>query len=383
MHNMKSVWLLTAAIGIIGSNSLVLSPIAGDVAESFVQQSAIDVMTASAIYGAGTAISALLFAPYADRIGLRRVLLLALLTLSISLCISASAPWLIVLVASQGLAGLSAGLGLPAIYGIAADIAPEGRESETLGKVLTGWTLSLVAGVALSATLADFVHWRAVFILLGGLGLLLVVLLFKADMPIRAKPVQITSPLTALRIKGVLPILFGVVCYMSAFYGLYAYLGVHLTKTLLLTTTVAGIASLCYGIGFGLVAPLDRFIDRYGATRAAPAIFSVLLAAYVGLGLVSEFWILVFIACVFWGAANHLGLNILVGQLTALSPNQRGTILGLYSAVTYASMFIGTALFKPVFQATGFSSIAFLSAACIVPALLYACWRSRRDLSNS
>ena len=373
---MNPVWLLMAAIGIVGSNSLVLSPIAGDVASSFEGRSAADVMTASAVYGAGTAISALILAPQADRIGLRRALLLALIGLAFALVLSAITPTLTVLIMSQGLAGLAAGLALPAIYGLAADVAPAGRESETLGKVLTGWTLSLVAGVALSAIVADFLHWRAVFASLGGAGILLALLLHRIDIAGRDTSGSVTSPLVALRIKGLPPILFGVACYMAAFYGLYAYLGAHLTETLALSTTAAGIAAMSYGAGFGAVAPLDRLIDRHGAAKAAPFVFGALLAVYIGLAVVSQVGILVFAACLVWGAANHLSLNILVGQLTALSPKERGTILGLYSAVAYASMFIGTVVFKPVFEGGGFSIAAILSAACIAPALVNAIRRN-------
>ena len=165
---------------------------------------------------------------------------------------------------------------------------------------------------------------------------------------------------------------------MAAFYGSYAYLGSHVTEALALPTALAGVAALSYGVGFGAVAPLDRLIDRHGAVRAAPFVLGALLAIYVGLAAVSQFWVLVFVACLFWGAANHLGLNLLVGQLTALSPNERGTILGLYSAVTYAAMFTGTAAFKPVFEQRGFSAAALLSAACIAPALLHSIRRHRK-----
>ncbi len=369
---MNPVWLLMAAIGVVGSNSLVLSPIAVNVAASFPGRSAADVMTASAAYGAGTAISALLLAPQLDRMGLRPALLMALAGLSFSLGLSAMSSVLPVLTAAQTVAGLAAGMALPAIYGLAADIAPSGRESETLGKVLTGWTLSLVAGVALSSMLADFVHWRAVFASLGSAGLLLILLLFRTKIGARRQTGTATSPLAALKITGLPPILFGVACYMAAFYGLYAFLGAHLTEGLGLSTTAAGMAALSYGVGFGAVAPLDRLIDRHGAAMVAPVVFGGLLITYVGLALVAQIWIFVFAMCLAWGAVNHLGLNILVGQLTALSPTKRGAILGLYSAVTYAAMFIGTAVFKPVFETYGFSATAILSAGCITPALINA-----------
>ena len=96
------------------------------------------------------------------------------------------------------------------------------------------------------------------------------------------------------------------------------------------------------------------------------------MAAVAGQGMV------IFIACMLWGAVNHVGLNILVGQLTALSPSQRGAILGIYSATTYVAMLVRTAAFRPVFEAQGFAAIALLSAACIGPALVGAVWASRK-----
>lgn len=374
---MKPVWVLMCAIGVVGANSLVLSPIAADVAGAFDGRGAADVMVASAVYGAGTALSALFLAPRADRIGLKRALLWALTVLAVSLVVSAAAPTLAVLVAAQGITGIGAGLALPAIYGLAADVSPKGKEAETLGKVLTGWTLSLVAGVSLSAVLADFVHWRAVFAIMAGASVLLWVSVSRLDVQRREVEELSTSPLRALRVPGVKPVLVLVTAFMGAFYGLYAFLGTHMTTTLGFGTAVAGVASLAYGIGFGAVAPLDRLIDRFGAVRAAPVVFGALMLVYLLMAGVSQSGVAVLGVCLIWGAVNHLGLNIMVGQLSALSVSQRGAILGLYSATTYAAMFVGTAAFKQVYGAYGFQVIAVLSAVCILPAVIGAVLRAR------
>ena len=369
------ILLLLSSIGVVGANSLVLSPIAADVARSFAGTSATDVMLAAAAYGAGTALSALVLAPKADQIGLGRSLFWALIALAISLCISAVAPLVWVLIAAQGVAGLAAGVALPAIYGLSAEIAEKGHESQTLGKVLTGWTLSLVVGVTFSSMLSDLVSWRAVFFLLSLVAALLAGLLTRSG---RAKPVLIKkdevspSPLKALRIKGLPPRLLMVSAYMVAFYGAYAFLGTHLTEQLGVSTTIAGLAALSYGTGFSAVTPLDRFIDQYGEVKAAPFIFLTLTVAYCGLAVVCENAASMIALCALWGAANHLGLNLVVGALTALQPTQRATILGLYSAVTYVSMFAGTIAYKPLFEAQGFMWCALLSALCILPATLYA-----------
>jgi len=374
---MKPVWILMCAIGVVGSNSLVLSPIASDVAAGFDGTAASDVMMASAVYGGATALSALFLAPRADQIGLKRALILALMTLIVALVGSAAAPSLSVLIAAQGLAGFGAGLALPATYGLAADVTPKGEESATLGKVLTGWTLSLVAGVSFSALLADVLHWRAVFGGMAAMSAGLILLVARMQVAER-EAVEAVSPFKAFRVPGLLPILLAVVAFMSAFYGLYGFLGAHMTTVLGYSTGVAGLAALTYGIGFGAVAPLDRLIDRFGATRAAPVVFGALVLVYLLMSLLAGQGAGIFVGCLLWGAVNHVGLNIMVGQLTALSPDQRGAILGIYSATTYVAMFVGTAAYRPVFEAQDFGVVALVSAACIVPALIGALYALRR-----
>jgi len=380
---MKPVWVLMSAIGVVGANSLVLSPIATDVARSFAGRGASDVMLASAVYGAGTALSALFLAPQADRIGLKRALLWALTVLAAALVASALAPTLPVLVLAQGVTGLGAGLALPAIYGLAADIAPKGQESETLGKVLTGWTLSLVAGVSLSAVLADLLHWRAVFAVMAVASASLWLSVRRLEVTRKVAAEVSTSPLGAFRVAGVKPVLVAVAAFMGAFYGVYAFLGTHMTATLGYSTAIAGLASLIYGIGFGAVAPLDRLIDRFGAAKAAPVVFVALMLVYLLMAGVAQSGAAVLGVCLIWGAVNHLGLNIMVGQLSALSISQRGAILGLYSATTYAAMFIGTASFGRVYSAYGFQVIAVLSAICILPAVIGAVLRRGTTLMTA
>ena len=313
--------------------------------------------------------------------GLGRALLLALAVLGISLFVSAAAPFVWILIASQWLAGLAAGVALPSIYGLSAEVSEKGRESETLGKVLTGWTLSLVLGVTFSAILSDFMHWRAVFAFLAAITVLLAIQLLRSGRAQKAfkRGDASPSPLKALAIPGLPPLLIMVSAYMVAFYGSYAFLGTHLTEQLGVSTAVAGLAALSYGVGFGAVAPLDRLIDRFGEIKSAPFIFAALTLAYAALAAASANWIALLFMCALWGAVNHLGLNLIVGALTGIRPSQRATILGLYSAVTYASMFAGTTLYMPLYETQGLMWCALLSAAFILPAVAFALVRNRSD----
>ena len=58
---------------------------------------------------------------------------------------------------------MAAGVILPAAYGSASLIAQPGQEARTLGRVIAGWSVSLVAGVPLSALISDAIGWRATY----------------------------------------------------------------------------------------------------------------------------------------------------------------------------------------------------------------------------
>ena len=373
----RSVLLLTAAVGIVGSNSLVLGPIAGAVAGSFGDASASEVMTAGAAYGLATALGALALAPQADRIGAARVLVMALAALLVGLTASALAPNVLALSAAQGIAGLAAGVALPACYGLAARLAPPGEESRTLGVVLSGWTLCLVAGVSGSALLAELAHWRVVFALLAvlaGITLLALRRNARTDAAWRddGRSGVASTPLRALRVPGIVPALGVCGAFMIAFYGVYSWLGAHFVESLGRSTASAGLATLAYGIGFGLAVPLDALIDRHGRTRVAPFAFAAVTLVYLAMVPGADSYPVLIALCLLWGVANHIGLNLVVGRLTALDASRRGAILGLYSAVTYAAVFVATLTFRPVFDGHGLAACAALAALCVLPALLDA-----------
>ncbi|WP_200887498.1 MFS transporter [Sphingomonas sp. ERG5] len=376
---MRKILPLAGSIAVIGANSLVLSPIAGAVALSFPGIDAAGVMTAAAIYGLATAISALVLAPGIDRIGQRAALRRSLLVMMAALALSAAAPNLPVLCLAQALAGLAAGCALPAIYVLSAHVAEKGRESETLGLVLTGWTVSLVAGVSLSALIADFAHWRLVFAALAlAAGWLAVAVHRSRELAVPTPATRPSSPLTALRVRGIAPALLTVAAYMAAFYGLYAYLGSHLTGALQLSTAAAGLAPMAYGLGFGIATFADRLLDRHGATAAAPVTFLGLGLVYVALAATSAHAAILIALCFAWGAANHIGLNLIVARLTALDPTQPGAIMGLYSTVTYLAASAGVFFYRPLFERFGLAGCAVASAGCIVPALATALIQRRR-----
>jgi predicted MFS family arabinose efflux permease len=364
-------YVLTGCVAVIGSNSLGLGPIAPEVARSL-GSTVPTVMMAAAAFGLGTAASALFLARHIDRIGARRMLQLALTLLAAALACSALSPIVAVLIGCQLVAGIASGIALPAIYSSAAAVAPPGRESRTIGVVLTGWTLSMVVGVALSAVLADLVHWRAVFAAVAVLALAAVAMLSLSNYREVLATESAPLPLEALQIKGIKPLLIACGAFMAAFYGIYGYLGDYLHHGLGQPVSANGFAALVYGMGFGAATLLDNVVDRLRAQRVMPAAFLATGCVYVSMALLGGSFTAVLIAVFLWGLANHFGLNVLIMRLSAIDPARRGTIMGLNSAVTYLAGFVGTAAFAPLHTEFGFAFSTFVAAGLMLVAVLAA-----------
>lgn len=370
----RPIILLLLSVGIVGVTALMLSPIASAVAAGLPNATASDVLFGAAVYGAATAGSALFLAPQADRFGADRSLRVALAILACGFASAGASPTLPAFLVAQAVLGLATGLALPSAYALAAHAAAPGREAQTMGLVLSGWTLSLVAGVSLAAFGAEALGWRAMFFALSLLaGLVLMGLL---STHFTAPRGRVTSPLTGLRVPGIWRALAMMGALMLGFYLTYTYIGAHVTETLGRSTAAAGLVPLIYGLGFGATTLLDRHIDRLGPQNAARPLFIFNVFVYVAMSLASPSFLGLLGLAFVWGFTQHLGLNIAVGRLTALDPEQRGAILGLNSCITYIMVFFGAALGGVVFSIQGFSTLPLLSALLLAYLAIEAGTRS-------
>lgn len=266
---------------------------------------------------------------------------------------------------------------LPAVYAAATASAPKGEGARVLGRVISGWSISLVFGVPFSAFLTDFAGWRAAF---GSLAIFATLaLLGFFQLPRRAPniaPAPSISPARALVIPGVIPLLLICIAYMTAFYGLYAFLGDHLRTALGLSSGRAGLVVLGYGAGFGLASFADVAVDKVGPRRMFPAILLAIGAVYLVLIPATQAFASAIFAAVVWGFVNHIGVNIIILLLSQRQADARGALMGLHTAVTYGSVFLGPLLLGAFYGSFGFEAAAIVAASFLVVGSLIA-WRIR------
>lgn len=372
------VILLMCSVAIVGSNGLLLSPILSDVASSLAAplNSAAIAMSS---YGAGTAISALFLAPLIDRYGASWALKTGLIALLLSLFGSSLAISVAMLIVFQAIAGVGAGLVLPSAYALATKCTSPEFASQALGRVLIGWSLSLIAGVPLSALITEYAGWRVAYLCLAVSAMIIFSCLPRSPLYPRKNTEDASwpTPFRALKETGVRPLLTIGLAFTSAFYGTYAFVVQETHEVLQTSTAQAGIVVLVFGLGFASASIANRWVDQVGPQKVLPWLLMINATIFVSMSLTMAS-LAAFLAVAFcWGFANHLTLNSIVLLLSQSSDGQRGAILGLNSATTYAGLTIGTIVASLIYPVAGFERILLVAATVQIAAALLAFYRVR------
>lgn len=348
--------LLLLGVTVIGSNSFLLSPILTDVSASL-GASVTQVARAVASYGGATAFAGLLLIRYVQSMEYRTALLISGSILSVGILVTGLANHWQTLVVAQAITGLAAGIMLPVIYSMTAVIAPKGQESAVLGTVILGWSLSMVAGVPISAFVADIFTWRHSYYLATGLSLVATsgFLLLPVEPPInRGKATSLLSALQIPFAKWTLMLCF---MYMLSFYGVYTFIGSHVHQFFGFSTSLAGLIVLAYGLGFGIASFIGKKLDELTPRRLIGPLFLGLSFIYlIFLFLSQVYWTLI-VGSIIWGFINQLCLNCLVSILTQLDPNQRVRLMGIYSATAYGGAMVAGITFGVLFEVWEFTGV--------------------------
>ena len=171
--------------------------------------------------------------------------------------------------------GATAAAIVPLSMAFVGDHVPYQGRQAVLARFLTGTIMGLVGGQVLGGTLGELVGWRAVFVLLGGLfllvGALLALELRSARVPTPLLSGSI-SPAAILRGYRLLlgrswarVILLTVFVEGFLFYGAFAFIGAYLHARFALGYAVIGLVLAAFGLG-GLIyaVTVRRLIERLG-----------------------------------------------------------------------------------------------------------------------
>jgi predicted MFS family arabinose efflux permease len=365
----RSLLLLMTGIAGVGIQALMISPLLTDIAPGL-GVGPKELGFASAAYGVGVAAAALLAAPRLGQWPKRRALSLsfALMTAALILC-AVAWDWR-VLTLGQFITGLAAGVIIPGTYAYAGDLAEPSQRSQALGKVLFGWSVAMVAGVPLAALLSEFAGWRGTFALVAAIAAAMA-------LSMRLLPrVGASASQARVAYRDVLALpgapigYIATFAYMIAFYQTYTFIGDHVRLLHGTGAWLGGMIALSYGVGFGVAVLFDKWIDAKGPRRVLPLGLLLVGLNYAILPAATFSILTTTIYPFFWGVANHFCMTALVAFLGSLAAEKRGTIMGLFSFVTYVAVGAGGAIYGSVYDAYGFLPVSWAAAAGVVLAAI-------------
>jgi MFS family permease len=339
------------------------------------------------------AISSTLAAPLlgalADRFG-RRPLVLGSLAAYLAAYIGfLLAPSAEVLIVMRGLAGaFTAGL-IPAVTGLATDLAPHERRAQWISFVIGGASFGWMAGPFLGGVIFD--RWGYDTALLVSIGAAILTLIAALLAVPESRPlVEPNQPARNLRPKNMRDVLASLagslpksgtaylllfICFAVMFawafmepefyFFVYGHLG--------WSASMLGLSMSAYGLAMSLGEfGLGRLSDRWGRKPVMLAGLVLFSAQFLGLALLRDYVPLT-ISFAVAGLGNALFDPALTASILDISPSgQRARLLGFKAAAASSGSILGPALVVLVTSSVSTGSIFLISVGVVVLAIAAA-----------
>jgi DHA1 family inner membrane transport protein len=257
------------------------------------------------------------------------------------------------LIMARILAGLFGGLIGAQVMSIVADTFPYEKRGRAMGSLMAAFSLASVAGVPLSLYLANLISWHVPFILVAGMGVILVPLSIKLIPPMRGhleqggskrKPAKAfvvifsrTSTLIALSLSALM--VFGhflVIPFMNP----YMEFNVGFTKQQIpLIYVVGGVATLFSAPYFG------KLSDRLGKLKVFVfcSILSLPFVYFIANMPAVAFYLVLIVTGIWFIVANGRMIASQAMVSNVIEPQYRGSFMSLNSS--FQQLFIGSASF--------------------------------------
>lgn len=320
----------------------------------------------------------LFMGPIGDRYGKYRMAAITCACASIFVALCGVMPSLTTLTLARIGSGAFAGWIIPMGMAFVGDVVPYDRRQQVLARYLSGQISGQLFGQAAGGILGDWLGWRGVFFVLAGI---LAVAAIGLARELLTNPLTHTPPHESATGRGfiesnrvVLANPWARVIIVIAFleygcmFGAFAYIGADLRARFDISYAVIGLVISAFALGGLIYAGLvKQFVGRFGQTGLAAGGGVLIGVAYVALVAAPSAWVAP-IAVTFVGLGFYMLHNTLQTNATQMSPEARGTAVGLFSAALYFGQTIGVALAAPVIDRLGAGPI-FITSAIALAAL--------------
>ena len=317
----------------------------------------------------------LVIGPIGDRFGKYLCVSIAAATSALLVLACGLAPTLPLLIAARLGSGLATGWMVPFALAFVGDVIPYERRQQVIGTFLSGQILGQMFGQAAGGVLGDYFGWRTVFFMLAGLIAIAAIGLFHelwrnpvthaSRAPARKESGFVADYIAVLRSPWSRTLIALAFIEAAAMFGAFAFVGADLHLRFGVSFTIVGLFVGFFAVG-GLIYSMSvgALVTRFGPVGLASGGGAVLAVAFVMLAVQPVAWIAP-LAILGTGLGFYMLHNTLQTNATQMTPEARGTAVGLFSAGLYLGQTTGSAVGGYIFDR--YTAVpVFLGAAAIL-----------------
>jgi predicted MFS family arabinose efflux permease len=384
----RSIAALAAASFMSAATIRVGDPLIPQIADDFgvgVASAAI-VSTAFALaYG----LCQLVHGPLGDRFGKQRMIVLATALSGFGTASVALADSLASLGALRFLSGVTASAIIPLSMAHLGDVVPYERRQATLARFLFGQILGSVFGQIAGGVLGEFLHWRAIFLVLAALFFVAALVIYaeyrSGRTPDRRDAVDLAPRALARRYGDLLArphvrvVLATVFCEAVLFYGGFSFFAAYLADVHALDYARSGALIAFFGVG-GLVYAsfARRLVTALGERGMARAGGALLCAAFALAPLAAPyagFAVVAFLS----GIGFYVLHTTLQTNATQMAPEARGSAVAIFASSLFLGTSCGVALAGVLIERVGYEPVfAVCGAGLLVLGSVFGALLARR-----
>ena len=380
----RAITLLSAGAFVSAATMRVADPLLPQVAGEF-QTSVADASVIVTAFAVAYGVCQLIYGPLGDRFGKYRMVAITMLLSAVGVGACALVPSLSALGAARLLSGATAAAIIPLAMAFIGDSVPYAGRQAVIARFLTGQILGLVFGQVFGGVLGEYLDWRAIFLVLALVYVLVAAALFwqlRSDGMRDPKGVASLRPdillsryLELIRRPHARLVLTTVFVEGFLFYGGFAFLGAYFAHDFDLNYATVGLLLGSFGIGaifYALFA--QRFLRVFGEKGLAIAGGLTVAASFTAMAVIAD-WQWLAAPMILCGAGFYMIHNTLQTNATQMAPEARGFAVSAFACAFFLGQAAGVAICGHLADAFGYRAV-FLATAAALAALGFIFGRS-------
>lgn len=340
------LFVLAMAVYLVGATEFMLSAIMFPLANVFnVGTSQISWLISA--YALSYAVAAPIIGFFSDRMDKRKMLLAAMLFISIDSIAITSAPSLSVALVLRVFGGVASAALVPITFAFISDVIDENKQAIAMGYVMLGMTLGIITGPIIAGGMTQYFSWKMPFIFMA-IGGFLVMLISMKVLPSSKSPTVKQSSLNIYKQKALCQFIIAKGIWNGITVCLFLLAGEVLRSRYQLNSVTIGSLMGLFGVGLILGnSAVSRVVSNIVSELSL--VLAILVLLFITIILFISGWLALIGDCFsLFGFGILLGLisPISTSLLARLNVNNKGLVLSISESFNNLVLLLAIPLFS-------------------------------------